>query len=163
MEKREETVVPDQAAESPFEGHVHDARRLEQVCWHVLHNALKFSPPGQRVRVTGGHADSCAHLQVEDGGSGFAPAYLAVPFVRFAPGRAAGRGRGNAPASTLALGRGTWDGRGLTDVRVIFDTGEGGSASRIVFDRDGMIYMSSGNAAETPNAPPQEPDWSLNV
>jgi glucose/arabinose dehydrogenase len=74
---------------------------------------------------------------------------------------AAGRGRGNAPASTLALGRATWDGKGLTDVRVIFDTGEGGSASRIVFGRDGMIYMSSGNAAETPDAPPQDPNSLL--
>ena len=70
-------------------------------------------------------------------------------------------GRDNAPASTLVLGRGTWDGKALTDVRVIFDTGAGGSASRVVFGRDGMIYMSSGNAEETPNAPPQNPDSLL--
>lgn len=69
----------------------------------------------------------------------------------------AGRGRGNAPASTLVLGRGTWDGTALTDVRDIFDTRESGSASRVAFGRDGMLYMSSGNADETPNAPPQNP------
>jgi glucose/arabinose dehydrogenase len=70
-------------------------------------------------------------------------------------------GRGNAPASTLALGRGTWDGKALTDVRTIFDTGINGSASRIVFGRDGTIYMSSGNASETADAPPQDPNSLL--
>jgi glucose/arabinose dehydrogenase len=30
-----------------------------------------------------------------------------------------------------------------------------------VFGRDGMIYMSSGNATETPNAPPQDPNSLL--
>lgn len=73
----------------------------------------------------------------------------------------AGRGRGAAPASTLVLGRGTWNGTALTDVRDIFDTRESGSASRIVFGRDGMIYMSSGNADESPTAPPQNPNSLL--
>ena len=73
-----------------------------------------------------------------------------------APAPPAG-GRGNAPAFTLVLGRGTWDGKGLTDVRDIFNTGINGSASRIVFGRDGMIYMSSGNADEQPTGPPQNP------
>ena len=74
---------------------------------------------------------------------------------------AGGGGRGNAPPPTLVLGRGTWDGKALTNVSEIFDTREGGSASRIVFGRDGMIYMSSGNAAEVPNAPPQNPNSLL--
>ena len=73
----------------------------------------------------------------------------------------AGGGRGNAPTSTLVLGRGTWDGKALTSVQDILDTGFSGSASRIVFGRDGMIYMSSGNASETPNAPPQDPNSLL--
>jgi glucose/arabinose dehydrogenase len=70
-------------------------------------------------------------------------------------------GRGNAPTSTLVLGRGTWDGKALTNAQDVFDSRESGSASRIVFGRDGMIYMSSGNAAETPNAPPQDPNSLL--
>ncbi len=84
-----------------------------------------------------------------------------VPAAAAAAAAPAAGGRGNAPTSTLALGRGTWDGKALTDVRVIFDTGASGSASRIVFGRDGMIYMSSGNATETPNAPPQDPNSLL--
>jgi glucose/arabinose dehydrogenase len=74
-----------------------------------------------------------------------------------APAAGAG-GRGNAPAPTLVLGRGTFDGKALTNVTEIFDTREDGSASRIVFGRDGMIYMSSGNATEGANAPPQDPN-----
>jgi glucose/arabinose dehydrogenase len=59
---------------------------------------------------------------------------------------------------TLVLGRGTWNGKALTNVSDVFDTGVAGSASRIVFGRDGMIYMSSGNAAEEPDSPPQDPN-----
>jgi glucose/arabinose dehydrogenase len=67
-------------------------------------------------------------------------------------------GRGGAPQFTLALARGTWNGTALTDVRDIFDTGINASASRIVFGPDGMIYMSSGNATEGADAPPQDPN-----
>jgi glucose/arabinose dehydrogenase len=82
------------------------------------------------------------------------------PLVQSGPAPAPGRGggRGGAQAFTLALGRATWDGKALTGARVIFDTGFAGSASRIVFGRDGMLYMSSGNASETPDAPPQDPN-----
>jgi glucose/arabinose dehydrogenase len=80
------------------------------------------------------------------------------PLAAAAAAPAPGRGRGAAQAFTLALGRGTFDGKALTDVRVIFDTGFAGSASRIVFGRDGMLYMSSGNASETPDSPPQDPN-----
>jgi glucose/arabinose dehydrogenase len=71
---------------------------------------------------------------------------------------AAGGGRGGGTPFTLVLGRGTWDGKALTNVQVIFDTGINASASRIVFGRDGMIYMSSGNATEGVDAPPQDPN-----
>jgi len=41
------------------------------------------------------------------------------------------------------LGRGTWNGTALTDVRDVFESGATGTeASRIVFGRDGMIYMT---------------------
>jgi glucose/arabinose dehydrogenase len=44
-------------------------------------------------------------------------------------------------ATTLA--RGTWNGSALTDVEDVFESGATGTeASRIVFGRDGLIYMS---------------------
>jgi glucose/arabinose dehydrogenase len=62
------------------------------------------------------------------------------------PNAAAGN---NAPIITLARGR--WDGNGLTDVRDIFSANPNNNASRIVFGRDGMIYMSIG-VGDPPNA-----------
>ncbi|HEY6509573.1 MAG TPA: PQQ-dependent sugar dehydrogenase [Vicinamibacterales bacterium] len=52
-----------------------------------------------------------------------------------------------------ALARGRFDGKALTDVKEIFVaepwwTGAGGSASRIVFGRDGMLYMTTGSAGD---------------
>src|SRR5687767_15805368 len=72
-----------------------------------------------------------------------------------APGRG---GRGPVPLLQLVLARGTWDGKALVGVTDIFNTCAPGSASRIVFGRDGMIYMSSGNASEIPDPPPQDPN-----
>ena len=74
-------------------------------------------------------------------------------------GAPAGRGgRGAAQQFELVLARGTFDGKALTDVREIFNTHVAGSASRIVFAKDGTMYMSSGNADETSTGPPQNPD-----
>jgi glucose/arabinose dehydrogenase len=72
-----------------------------------------------------------------------------------APGRG---GRGPTPALQLVLARGTWDGKALVGVTDIFNTCQPGSAARIAFGRDGMIYMSSGNASEIPDPPPQDPN-----
>ena len=83
------------------------------------------------------------------------PAPAAAP----AAGAQAGRGgRGGGQPFELTLGRGTFDGRSLTDVREIFNTHAPGSASRIVFAKDGTLYMSSGNADEGPQGPPQDPN-----
>lgn len=74
-----------------------------------------------------------------------------------APQGEEGQGQGSPAPYTLVLARGTWNGSALTDVRDVFDTGANGAAARIVFGRDGTIYMASGNATEGPNAPPQDP------
>jgi glucose/arabinose dehydrogenase len=55
----------------------------------------------------------------------------------------------NAPVITLARGR--WDGNALVDVRDIFSANQNNNQSRMVFGRDGMIYMSIGTA-DPPNA-----------
>lgn len=58
-------------------------------------------------------------------------------------------GDNNTIATTLARGR--WDGRQLVDTKDLFVgspwwNGSGGSASRIAFGRDGMIYMTTGSS-----------------
>ena len=57
---------------------------------------------------------------------------------------------GGEGATTLA--RGTWDGHALVDVRDVFESGATGTeASRIVFGRDGMIYMSISGPGSGPD------------
>ena len=52
---------------------------------------------------------------------------------------------------TVALARGRFDGRALTDVRDIFVTNAGGT-SRIAFGRDGTLFMTTtGNNPQDPN------------
>src|SRR5580658_1528654 len=51
----------------------------------------------------------------------------------------------NAGAGIITLARGRWDGTALADVRDIFSSAiQGSFASRIVFGRDGMLYMTVG-------------------
>ncbi len=50
--------------------------------------------------------------------------------------------RENAGVRTLARGR--WDGTALVEVRDLFSAIPSGNASRIIFGRDGMIYMTIG-------------------
>lgn len=78
----------------------------------------------------------------------------------------AGRGGGAAGpvgAGTITLARARWDGSKLTDVRDLFSALPSGNGSRIVFGRDGMIYMSIGYGdppvgnANPEKAPPQDP------
>jgi aldose sugar dehydrogenase len=47
-------------------------------------------------------------------------------------------------AGVITLGRGKWDGSALTEVRDLFSAVPSGNASRIIFGRDGMIYMTVG-------------------
>ncbi|MBV9926294.1 MAG: PAS domain S-box protein [Acidobacteria bacterium] len=60
-----------------------DRTRLVQVFWNLLHNAVKFSREGGRVRVRVGGRDGAARVEVEDEGSGIAPEFLPHVFERF--------------------------------------------------------------------------------
>jgi glucose/arabinose dehydrogenase len=66
-------------------------------------------------------------------------------------------GRGGGPAGTITLARGRWDGTKLVDVKDLFSAIPSGNASRIIFGRDGMIYMSLGYG-DPPQANQGNPD-----
>lgn len=84
-----------------------------------------------------------------------------------APAAPPAGGRGQAgPPGTITLARGRWDGTKLVDVKDIFSAIPSGNASRIIFGRDGMIYMSIGYGDPplgnpNPSAAPSQDPMSL--
>jgi len=81
-----------------------------------------------------------------------------------------GGGRGPAaPPGVITLARGRWDGTKLVDMKDIFSAIASGNASRILFGRDGSLFMSVGFGDPTPEQyrqsdeslmrkmPPQDP------
>ena len=65
-----------------------DAARLQQIVSNLVGNALKFTDPGGRVKVTVGAAHGTATVVVEDSGHGIAPEFLPHIFERFSQGDA---------------------------------------------------------------------------
>src|SRR5207248_2293791 len=60
-----------------------DARRLQQVLWNVVHNAIKFSINDGRVEIhVQRHADDL-QITVKDNGQGISPSFLPHVFDRF--------------------------------------------------------------------------------
>jgi PAS domain S-box-containing protein len=60
-----------------------DPRRLQQVVWNLLLNAVKFTPIGGEVRVRLERADGHARLSFNDNGSGIRQDFLPYAFDRF--------------------------------------------------------------------------------
>ena len=60
-----------------------DPRRLEQVVWNLVSNAIKFTPKGGKVQVRLERINSHVELIVADDGLGIAPASLPFIFDRF--------------------------------------------------------------------------------
>jgi len=97
-----------------------DRQRLEQVVSNLLSNALKFTPPGGRIRISVTRAPAVARVIVADSGKGIEPAHLSRVFDRFWQG---------AP-----LSRRTGLGLGLAIVRCIVD------------EHGGRVWAESGGA-----------------
>jgi PAS domain S-box-containing protein len=62
---------------------VADESRLQQIVVNLLTNAVKFTPKGGRIDVTGGVADGRYQISVADTGSGISPEFLPQIFDRF--------------------------------------------------------------------------------
>jgi signal transduction histidine kinase len=60
-----------------------DGRRVQQVLWNLLHNAVKFTRPGGRVEVGLTSADGYVRLLVKDTGQGITADFLPYIFDRF--------------------------------------------------------------------------------
>jgi two-component system sensor histidine kinase KdpD len=75
-----------------------DAAQLERVFSNLIENAIKFSPSGAPVRITGGAGAGRVTVRVIDAGRGIPPQHRARVFEPFFRGRGA-----NDPGSGLGL------------------------------------------------------------
>jgi signal transduction histidine kinase len=71
-----------------------DPERLRQVVWHLLSNAVKFTPVDGRIDVSLARAGDGVELVVTDTGAGIAPAALPHLFTPQVPAGAEPDGRG---------------------------------------------------------------------
>jgi signal transduction histidine kinase/ActR/RegA family two-component response regulator len=60
-----------------------DARRLQQVAWNLLSNAVRFTPAGGRVEIALTRDGGEVEIRVSDTGSGIAAEFLPHVFERF--------------------------------------------------------------------------------
>jgi len=60
-----------------------DPRRLQQVFWNLLSNAVRFTPAGGRVDVSVARLRDEVEVRVSDSGCGIAPEFLPHVFERF--------------------------------------------------------------------------------
>ncbi|MBI5596590.1 MAG: PAS domain-containing protein [Elusimicrobia bacterium] len=71
-------------AGTPAEARVSgDPERLQQVCWNLLSNAMKFTPEGGKVLVRLKRSRTGVELTVTDSGAGIPPEYLPHVFDPF--------------------------------------------------------------------------------
>jgi PAS domain S-box-containing protein len=60
-----------------------DGRRLQQVLWNLVHNAIKFTPDGGRVDLRLTRTPGTVQISVADTGRGISPQFLPYVFDRF--------------------------------------------------------------------------------
>jgi PAS domain S-box-containing protein len=60
-----------------------DSRRLQQVLWNLIHNAIKFTPGQGRVEINVRRVDGELEVSVVDTGRGIAASFLPYVFERF--------------------------------------------------------------------------------
>ena len=89
-----------------------DPEKVTQILVNLVANAIKFTPPGGQLTISGDVSADAIHLHVADTGIGIAAdecARIFEPFVQLQPGRAggdAGMGLGLAISRALARGMG---------------------------------------------------------
>jgi signal transduction histidine kinase/ActR/RegA family two-component response regulator len=119
-----------------------DARRLQQVVWNLLTNAIKFTRSGGRIDVRLVREGPAARISVEDNGIGIAPDILPHVFERF-----------KQADGTAALQQGGL-GLGLSIVRHVVEAHGGGVRAVSPGEGKGAEIVVEMPACDTANIPP---------
>lgn len=82
-----------------------DPRRLEQVFFNVLGNALKFTDNGGRVTIRATADDDTVEVRITDTGAGIDPSFLPFVFDRFRQGERASSRRYGGVGLGLSIAR----------------------------------------------------------
>jgi len=99
-----------------------DPHCLERILSNLLVNAIKYTPPGGRLRISGRRADEATlELSVADTGVGISRADQEVIFERFRQG---GRGNRTGAGLGLAIARGLVELQG-GEIRLSSEPGKG--------------------------------------
>jgi signal transduction histidine kinase len=105
-----------------------DSTRLRQIAWHLIANAMKFTPRGGTIEVATQVLNDEALLTVQDSGQGIDPAFLPRVFERFT--------QADSSASRTAGGLGV----GLALVRELVELHGGEVDARNRPDRNGAVF-----------------------
>ncbi len=81
-----------------------DYRRLNQVFMNLVHNAVKFSPAGEKIEIELHCRESQAEVRIIDHGSGIAAEDLEIIFTRYQRGRKSGCRSGSGLGLVIARG-----------------------------------------------------------
>jgi PAS domain S-box-containing protein len=132
-----------------------DAKRLQQVLWNLVHNAIKFTPAGGRVDIHIHPGTETVHIIVQDNGRGIDARFLPYVFERFRKedtsmsGRAEGLGLGLSIARHLVElhvgrieARSAGPGKGTT-IAVQLPAGNRLDAAKPVTGGDGNVAASA--------------------
>ncbi len=125
-----------------------DARRLQQVVWNLVSNAIKFTPQGGRVDVRAGARGGHLEIEVRDDGVGISPEFLPHIFERFSQASTPGSRRGGL-------------GLGLAIVRHIVELHGGSVEARSEGEGRGAAFTvrlpPGARIAASPDPPPAPP------
>jgi signal transduction histidine kinase len=132
-----------------------DARRLQQIMWNLVHNAIKFSPEGGRIDVSLRCLGHCVRLEVRDRGAGIKKEFLPHIFERFR------QGEGGSTRRHTGLGL------GLSIVLHIVEAHGGTISAHSEGENQGATFvvelpcLSSTPLASTPGADESAPERAL--
>jgi len=137
-------------ADKPVPVVIADGRRIQQVLWNVLHNAVKFTSSGGRVDVAVSRSGSFARVVIEDTGQGIAADFLPYVFDRFRQANPSRRG------GASGLGLGLSIAKYLVELHggsiAAFSRGEERGAKFVVLLPLATAHKVDGDAAQPPSA-----------